>query len=142
DKAEQIEKLWQAIMTATRVNTDDPVSEWREHQTKLQQKVDFLNAKKYKKLHYKAPGTNLTIELADKHIWVGGGGKNEQGVPFVPNMPTEEVFTTPKKEGVNGTVASTKPLNYGGTIIDGFSFTFKNGKIVDFSAKQGYETLK
>ncbi|PWA10678.1 aminopeptidase [Pueribacillus theae] len=141
-EAEQVEKLWEAIMKATRVDTEDPVEAWRDHQANLQQKVEFLNGKKYKKLHYKAPGTALTIELPEKHIWVGGGGKSEKGIPFVPNMPTEEVFTTPKKDGVNGTVTSTKPLNYGGTIIDGFSFTFENGKIVDFSAKKGYETLK
>lgn len=141
-ESEQVEKLWKAIMTATRVNLQDPVAAWRKHQDNLQQKVNFLNKKKYKKLHYKAPGTELTIELPDKHIWVGGGGKSERGVDFVPNMPTEEVFTTPKKDGVNGTVASTKPLNYGGAIIDDFSFTFENGKIVDFSAKEGYETLK
>ncbi len=140
--SEQVEKLWKAVMTATRVDLDDPVSAWRKHQDNLQQKVDFLNKKKYKKLHYKAPGTELTIELPEKHLWVGGGGKSERGVNFVPNMPTEEVFTTPKKDGVNGTVSSTKPLNYGGTIIDDFSFTFENGRIVDFSAKEGYETLK
>ena len=137
-----IRKLWEAIMKATRIDLPDPVSAWQKHQADLQQKVNYLNAKKYKKLHYKGPGTNLTIELPDKHLWCGGGGKNERGIPFMPNMPTEEVFTTPKKEGVNGTVASTKPLNYGGTIIDDFSFTFQDGKIVDFTAKQGYETLK
>lgn len=138
----RIRKLWEAIMAATRIDEPEPVSAWQKHQANLQHKVEYLNAKKYKKLHYKGPGTNLTIELPDKHIWIGGGGKNERGVPFMPNMPTEEVFTTPKKDGVNGTVASTKPLNYGGTIIDDFSFTFKDGKIVDFTAKQGYETLK
>lgn len=141
-ESEQMKKLWDAIMTATRINDTDPVSAWRQHQANLQQKVDFLNEKKYKKLHYKGPGTNLTIELPEKHLWVGGGGKSERGVEFVPNMPTEEVFTTPKKDGVYGTVSSTKPLNYGGTIIDNFSFTFENGKIVDFTAKEGYETLK
>lgn len=138
----QMRKLWEAIMTATRIDQSDPVSAWKTHQSNLQKKVDFLNGKKYKKLHYKGPGTDLTIELPEKHLWVGGGGKSERGIDFVPNMPTEEVFTTPKKDGVNGTVVSTKPLNYGGTIIDDFSFTFENGKIVEFSAKEGYETLK
>lgn len=141
-QSERMKKLWEAILTATRVDEANPVSAWRKHQENLQQKVKILNAKRYKKLHYKGPGTNLTIELPDKHLWVGGGGKNEQGIEFVPNIPTEEVFTTPKKDGVNGTVASTKPLNYGGTVIDDFSFTFENGRIVDFTAKEGYETLK
>lgn len=142
DETEQIDKLWEAIMTATRVDTDDPVTAWQTHQAELQEKVTLLNDKNYKKLHYTSPGTDLTIELPDKHIWVGGGGENEHGTPFIPNMPTEEVFTTPKKDGVNGTVTSTKPLNYGGTIIDQFSFTFEQGKIVRFTAERGYDTLK
>src|SRR5690606_15246276 len=75
-EAEQVEKLWEAIMKATRVDTEDPVEAWRNHQANLQQKVEFLNGKKYKKLHYKGPGTDLTIELPEKHIWVGGGGKS------------------------------------------------------------------
>lgn len=142
DETTQMQQLWEAIMTATRVDTDDPVTAWQTHQAELQEKVTLLNDKKYTKLHYTGPGTDLTIELPDKHIWVGGGGENEQGTPFVPNMPTEEVFTTPKMDGVNGTVKSTKPLNYGGTIIDQFSFTFENGKIVHFTAEKGYETLQ
>lgn len=142
ESEEQFQGLWEAIMNATRLNTPDPVVAWQEHQSQLQEKVTYLNQKKYKKLHYRSPNTNLTIELPEKHIWVGGGGESERGVAFVPNIPTEEVFTTPKRDGVNGTVSSTKPLNYGGTIIDNFSFTFKEGKVVDFKAEQGYETLK
>lgn len=141
-ETKQMQKLWNAIMSATRIDRDDPIAAWQQHQANLQQKVDYLNTKKYSKLHFKAPGTNLTIELPDKHLWVGGGGKNERGITFIPNMPTEEVFTTPKKDGVNGTVTSTKPLNYGGTVIDNFSFTFEKGKIVNFTADKGYETLK
>ena len=139
---ESVEKLWEAILMATRADLEDPVSAWREHNRKLLSKVDYLNNKKYAKLHYKAPGTDLTIELPEKHLWVGGGGPNESGVEFVANMPTEEVFTLPKKDGVNGVVSSTKPLNYSGNIIDNFSLTFENGKIVDFNAETGYETLK
>lgn len=135
-------ELWEAIFMATRTNLEDPVKAWRDHNNKLLSKVDYLNEKKYAKLHYQAPGTDLTIELPEKHLWVGGGGKNEAGVEFVANMPTEEVFTLPKKDGVNGTVTSTKPLNYSGNLIEGFSLTFENGKIVDFSADAGYETLK
>jgi aminopeptidase len=98
--------------------------------------------KRYKKLHYKAPGTDLSIELPEKHVWVGGGGQNTKGVNFTPNMPTEEVFTTPLKDGVNGTVASTMPLNYGGNVINRFTLTFEKGRIINFTAEEGYETLK
>ncbi|QOY35704.1 aminopeptidase [Anaerobacillus isosaccharinicus] len=139
---ESMIKLWDAILMATRADLDDPVAAWREHNSKLLNKVDYLNNKKYEKLHYQAPGTDLTIELPKKHLWVGGGGNNEAGISFVANMPTEEVFTLPKKDGVNGVVQSTKPLNYSGNVINNFSLTFENGKIVDFSAEEGYETLK
>lgn len=139
---ESIEKLWTAIFQATRANLADPVAAWQEHNQALLTKVDYLNNKKYTKLHYHGPGTDLTIELPEKHLWVGGGGSNEAGVEFVANMPTEEVFTLPKKDGVNGVVSSSKPLNYSGNVIDKFSLTFENGKIIDFSAEEGYETLE
>lgn len=139
---ESVQKLWEAIFMATRANLEDPVTAWRDHCDNLMSKVDYLNNKKYAKLHYQAPGTDLSIELPEKHLWVGGGGTNETGIPFVANMPTEEVFTLPKKDGVNGFVTSTKPLNYSGNVIDGFRLTFENGKIIDFSAETGYEMLK
>lgn len=139
---ERVSNLWDSIFMATRADLDDPVAAWRDHNETLLNKVNYLNNKKYTKLHYKAPGTDLTIELPEKHLWVGGGGPNEQGITFVANMPTEEVFTLPKKDGVNGVVSSTKPLNYSGNVIDNFSLTFKDGKIIDFTAEAGYETLK
>lgn len=139
---EQEEKLWEAIFHATRANLDDPVQAWIEHKEKLSEKVEFLNNKKFKSLHYQAEGTDLTIDLAEKHVWIGPESINENGVAFIANMPTEEVFTTPLKTGVNGTVRSSKPLNYGGNMIDNFSITFENGKIVSFEAEEGYETLQ
>lgn len=142
DEQKQMESLWKAIFEATRADLDDPVKAWQEHNANLNQKVDYLNEKKYRFLHYKAPGTALTIELPKKHLWVGGGSENEKGNPFVANMPTEEVFTAPLKEGVNGVVRSTKPLSYGGNLIENFSLTFEKGRIVDFSAEAGSEVLK
>jgi aminopeptidase len=139
---EQEEKLWEAMFEAVRVNTADPVAAWKEHDQNLQNKAKTLNGKNYKELHFKGPGTDLKIELPDGHVWVGGGGPNQDGVHFVANMPTEEVFTAPKKDGVNGKVSNTKPLNYGGNTIDGFTLTFENGKVVDFSAETGEETLE
>lgn len=137
-----IQKLWNAIFKATRVDLDNPVEAWKKHDQTLHEKVNYLNAKRYKKLHYKAPGTDLTIELPEKHLWVGAGSVNEKGYEFMANMPTEEVFTVPHKTGVNGTVASTKPLSYGGNLIDNFSVTFVNGRIVAVKAEEGEEILK
>lgn len=139
---EKMSKFWDLIFKVTRVDTEDPVKAWEEHGRKLKEKVDFLNAKKYKKLIYKAPGTDLSIELPEGHIWFGGGSVDATGVPFNPNMPTEEVFTLPHRDGVNGTVSSTLPLNYSGNVINNFSLTFENGRIVDFKAEEGYETLE
>ena len=139
---QQVDKLWEAIFKATRVDVENPVDAWKKHDETLHEKVHYLNEKRYSKLHYKAPGTDLTIELPEKHIWVGAGSVNEKGFEFMANMPTEEVFTVPLKTGVNGTVASTKPLSYGGNIIDRFSITFESGKIVGVKAEEGEEILK
>ncbi|OXM84014.1 aminopeptidase [Paenibacillus rigui] len=139
---QQVGKLWEAILKTVRVDQPDPTSAWEEHIRTLNAKSDYLNAKKYKKLHYLAPGTDLTIELPEGHIWVAADSINEQGNAFVANMPTEEVFTAPLASGVNGKVSSTKPLSYGGNIIDGFTLTFENGRIVDVKAEKGEDTLK
>lgn len=140
---EAMKKLWNAIFMATRMNLEDPVGAWEDHLKNLEEKVDFLNEKKFKKLHYiSSNGTDLKVELPEGHIWAGGGSKNVKDVFFVANMPTEEVFTMPLKTGVNGVAYSTKPLNYGGNLIDNFKLTFKDGKVVDFEAKEGYEVLK
>lgn len=142
DTEEAMEKLWDVIFTIVRIDKDNPIKAWKEHNGSLERMVTYLNSKRYKQLVYEAPGTNLTIDLVDDHIWVGGGATSEGGVRFNPNMPTEEVFTMPHKDGANGTVRSTKPLNYAGNIIDNFTLTFEKGKIVEYSAETGYETLK
>ncbi len=138
----RVHKLWETIFKTVRVDTENPVDAWKQHDETLHEKVDYLNEKRYKKLHYTAPGTDLTIELPEKHLWCGAGSINVKGHPFMANMPTEEVFSVPLKTGVNGTVASTKPLSYGGNIIDNFSITFKDGRIVEVKAEQGEEILK
>ncbi|MET3698649.1 aminopeptidase [Bacillus oleivorans] len=137
-----VEKLWDAIFKAVRVDQEDPVAAWKKHDETLYQKVDHLNSKRFKKLHYKAKGTDLVIELHEKHLWVGAGSEDPNGVSFMANMPTEEVFTVPLRDGVNGTVSSTKPLSYGGNLIDNFTLTFENGRIVDVKAEQGEDILK
>lgn len=138
-----VEKLWEAILKAVRVDTADPVAAWQQHSENLKKSMQYLNSHKFKNLHYKnSAGTDVTVELPDGHIWLGGPEHTAEGIEFVANMPTEEVFTMPKKTGVNGTVVSAKPLNYNGTLIDKFSLTFKEGRIVDCKAEEGYEVLK
>lgn len=139
---EQVAMLWEAIFKTVRIGEADPVAAWQKHLTNLENKSKVLNEKKYKKLHYTAPGTDLTIELPEGHLWAQGDSINEQGHAFVANMPTEEVFTAPLKTGVNGTVSSTKPLSYGGNLIDNFSLTFENGRIVKVTAEKGLEALQ
>lgn len=136
------EKLWEQIFKIVRVDQDDPIKAWEEHNQTLKNAHAILNEKKYKALIFKAPGTDITFGLPEGHIWKGGGAYTTDGLHFNPNMPTEEVFTVPHKYEVNGVVSNTKPLVYNGNTIDNFSLTFKDGKVVDFTAKQGYETLK
>ncbi|KLE16184.1 aminopeptidase [Clostridium sp. C8] len=140
---EAVSKLWDVIFNVVRLNNDDPIEAWNEHNNNISKNLNFLNSNKLKKLHYKnSIGTDLTIELPEDHIWLGGSEKCAAGMEFNANMPTEEVYTLPKKTGINGTVVSSKPLSYGGNLIDDFSLTFKDGKVIDFTAKEGFETLK
>lgn len=141
-REEAVASLWEEIVKIVRVDKEDPVAAWDEHNKTLETAREILNEKNYKKLIFKGPGTELELELPEGHIWKGGSAVSQKGITFNPNMPTEEVFTLPHKYGVNGTVASTKPLNYGGSLIDDFSLTFKDGKVVDFKAAQGEGALK
>ncbi|WP_028550898.1 aminopeptidase [Paenibacillus sp. UNC451MF] len=139
---EQVAAMWETLFKINRVDQEDPVAAWREHIETLKSMRERLNNKKYKRLHYKAPGTDLSVELPEGHLWFGGESLNDQGIAFVANMPTEEVYTLPKRDGVNGTVSSTKPLNLNGRLVDRFSFRFENGKVVDYTAEVGLEYLK
>ncbi|GGF62744.1 aminopeptidase [Paenibacillus albidus] len=138
---QQVDLLWDAIFKAVRADLEDPIEAWHRHLDGLKARCAVLNERRYRKLHYTAPGTDLTIELPEGHIWCQAGAVNSRGIPFLANIPTEEVFTAPLKTGVNGTVRSTKPLSYGGNIIDGFTLTLENGKVTGFTAEQGQETL-
>lgn len=137
-----IGKLWAHIFRAVRVDTEDPVQAWKEHNARLAKTVDYLNRKQYRKLVYRAEGTELTVGLPDRHVWHGGSTDNEKGVTFNPNMPTEEVFTMPHKDRIDGFVRSTRPLNHGGNLIENFTLRFERGRVVDFAAQKGYDTLK
>ncbi|HCJ4253573.1 TPA: aminopeptidase [Enterococcus faecalis] len=138
----QVDALWNEIFKTTRIYEENPVIAWDIHDKKLQEKAVELNEQQFTALHYTAPGTDLTIGLPKNHLWEGAGSYNARGEEFMANMPTEEVFTAPDSRRVDGYVSSTKPLSYAGTIISGMKFTFKDGKVVDFSAEQGEEALK
>lgn len=140
---EQIEKLWEAIYKTVRVDQPDPVDAWKQHKAELKKRMDYLNSLRLRTLHYKnALGTDLTIELPEGHLWLGGSEFTPEGLEFVANMPTEEVFTLPQRTGVNGKVVSSMPLNYNGNLIEKFGLTFKDGRIIDYFAEEGYEALK
>lgn len=135
--------LADAIVSTMRLNAKDPVQKWREHVSVLSGHAKFLNDHDFSYLHFKnKKGTDFTVGLCDGHVWTSAEESAADGVTFVANMPTEEVFTAPHRLKADGTVVSAMPLCYEGNIIDDFSITFKNGKVADFSAKVGYETLK
>lgn len=137
---EAVERLWELIFTATRVNQEDPVQAWLQHVSSLRQRQDTLNRLHLTSLHYTAPGTNLEVQLPKGHIWKGGQRQTQTGQSFVPNIPAEEVFTVPKKYGVNGTVRSTKPLNLGGRLVNEFTVVFRNGHAEEIKASTDEET--
>jgi len=125
-----------------RLDEADPRAAWQEHIEALERRRAYLNDKAYTALKYTAPGTDLTLGLPEGHIWKGGVDTNAAGTMFVPNLPTEEVFTMPHSQRTNGMVSSTKPLNYGGTLIDNFSLTFQDGRVVGVEAETGRDVLK
>jgi len=133
--------LWDKIFDATRVSEKDPVEAWKVHDQNLKKYKNYLNDQQFEKLVFTAPGTALEIGLADDHYWMGGSKQSLAGIPFVANIPTEEVFTTPHRYRVNGTVKSTKPLSHNGKLVEDFGFTFKDGKVVDYYAAKGKEVL-
>jgi len=138
-----INSLWEAILTSVRVNEQDPVAAWKKHKENLEKVIKWLNNKQFHQLHFhNSLGTDLTINLPEGHIWTGGAEVSQQGIDFIANMPTEEVFTLPHRDGVNGRVVSSMPLQYNGNLIENFTMTFQDGKIIDYSAEKGYETLK
>jgi aminopeptidase len=137
-----IEKLWEAIFNTTRINVDDPVSVWKQHDAELHKRAARLNEKRYAALHYRGPGTDFRLGLSDGHLWLGGGTTAGNGNYCIPNMPTEEVFTTPHKDRADGTVTATKPLSHQGTMIEGIRVRFEKGRIVEAHASRGQEVLQ
>ncbi len=137
-----VEKLWDAIFAATRIDLDDPVAAWAAHVSVLAERKAFLNEHRFSALRFTGPGTDLTVGLADGHVWLGGSETARNGITCHPNIPTEEVFTTPHAQRVSGQVRSTKPLAYQGTLIQDIAVHFEAGRIVEAKSRTGEAVLQ
>jgi len=135
-------KLWEAIFSTTRIDREDPVADWKAHDAGLQKRAAYLNEKRYSALQYRGPGTDFRLGLADDHLWLGGGTTAGNGNYCIPNMPTEEVFSTPHRLRAEGTVTASKPLSHQGTMIEGIRVRFAEGRIVEARATKGQEVLE
>src|ERR1700688_2244742 len=136
-----VAKLADAIFAASRVDGDNAIAAWDKHNAVLRERTEWLNGQRFRELHYSAPGTDLTIGLADGHEWEGGASAAKNGIICNANIPTEEVFTTPHCRRVDGHVVSSKPLSYQGSLIDNIAVKFEEGRIVEAKASRGEEVL-
>jgi aminopeptidase len=137
-----VEKLWEIIFRLCRLDQPDPVKAWEDHIHSLHARGQYLTEKAYDALHYSGPGTDFTLGMPAGHIWESARITSTRGVPYVANLPTEEVFSMPHRDRADGTVTATLPLAHAGKVIEGFSLTFKNGRVVDFKAKSNEDILK
>ncbi|SEN80223.1 aminopeptidase [Palleronia pelagia] len=135
-------KLAEAIFAASRVSDENAVANWQAHNARLAERTAWLNDQRFDALQYSGPGLDLTVGLADGHEWMGGASRAQNGVVCNPNIPTEEVFTTPHAARTEGRVRATKPLSHQGTLIDGIEATFREGRIVEVSATKGQAVLE
>ena len=142
DEATAVAKLWDAIFAASRIDTPDPVAAWAAHNAALRARTTRLTGKRYEALHFTGPGTDLRVGLADGHLWLGGAEPAKNGVICNPNIPSEEVFTTPHLARVEGRVRSTKPLSYQGTLIRDIEVIFEGGRITEAHASSGEDVLQ
>ena len=139
---EQQPQLWNSVFELLRLNEPDPVAVWRSHIDQLVARRLYLTDKQYAKLKFTGPGTDLTVGLASHHIWQGGSATTQSGIEFTPNLPTEEVFTLPHRQRVEGVVRATKPLSLRGVLVEDFNLTFREGRVVNLDASVGKETLQ
>lgn len=139
---QQQQRLWDAIFRTVRLDSPDPLAAWEAHSEFLAARTRFLNDKQYTALHFTGPGTDLSIGLPFNHRWIGGAAPTANGISNIANVPTEEVFTAPHRDRVNGTVRATMPLNYSGNLIENFSMTFRDGRVIDLSAEKGEALLR
>ncbi|MCA1035822.1 aminopeptidase [Bacillus infantis] len=142
-REEALQSLWELILKGSRADGKDPIKDWESHNRAFESRKKILNESQFKALHFKnSHGTDLLVGLPENHRYIGGGVTDKNGIPFFPNIPTEEIFTAPHKNKVNGKLAGTKPLIYGGSVIDEFYLIFKDGMITDYYAAKGQEVLQ
>jgi len=139
---DRLSRLWSTIERLCRLDRPDPVAAWEAHLTALAARSDALNRLRLAALRFSGPGTDLTVGLPDGHLWVSGASTSRSGIRFVPNLPTEEVFTLADRHRVDGTVRATKPLSYSGTLIEDFSMRFEAGRVVSLAAARGEPVLR
>jgi len=142
EPAEAEKKLWEAIFSITRVDQPDPVAAWDAHVKNLRTRSEYLNAKQYTTLHYTAPGTDLTVGMPQGHFWNSAGSTTQGGIFYIANLPTEEIFTLPHKDQINGHISASMPLSYSGALMEDFVLTFENGHVVKATAKKNEAALK
>lgn len=138
---EGVAALWDAIFAASRIDAADPVAAWAAHNAALHARTRLLNDRRFSALRFTGPGTDLTVGLSDGHLWLGGAEEAKNGIVCNPNIPSEEVFTTPHAQKVDGFVRSTKPLSYQGTLIRDIAVRFEAGRIVEAMASAGQDVL-
>ncbi len=137
-----VARLWEMIFAATRVDVADPIANWKAHAARLKTRTDFLTAQKFAALKFRGPGTDLRVGLIDGHLWVGGAAQTTAGINCLPNIPTEEVFTMPHRDRVDGVVRASKPLAHGGALIENIEVRFEAGRIVEANATEGAEIFR
>jgi aminopeptidase len=137
-----VEPLWKAIEKAVRLDTDDPVARWRAHIERLDGIASALNERRFDALYYRGPGTDLTVGLLPGSRWLCANFQTAGGIRHVPNLPTEEVFTTPDRRRADGRLRSTMPLQIGGTMVEDLSFVFKDGRITEVDAREGADIIR
>lgn len=141
-REEAVQQQWDAIFAATRADQPDALEQWEAHLADLQRRRELLTGRQYHALHFRGGETDLTVGLAEDHVWGGGSAQTPSGITFTANIPTEEVWTAPHRERVDGVVVSTKPLSYNGVLIDGIRIRFEGGRVVDATATSGQDTLR
>ncbi len=139
---QRLQQLWQAIAITCRLDHPDPVAAWQVHLNNLDARSAYMNARAYRALHYRGPGTDLRVGLAEGHLWIGGASTSAHGQSFVPNLPTEEIFTLPDRTQAEGVLRASRSLNFGGTLIEDFTLHFSGGRVTQLSAARGEAVLR
>jgi aminopeptidase len=137
-----VERLWEAVAYCVRLDEPDPVQAWREHMDELEARASDLTARRFDALRYRGPGTDLTVGLLGNTHWMAARFRTADGREYVPNMPTEEIFTTPDWRRADGVVASSRPLALGGDIVEGLRLTVRDGRIVEVDAAHGADLVR